>query len=60
MSSSIINIAALKDHYEAVLKCLATLEETSTDLQAINALPNPLGLTEGQKMELFSSGFTTT
>ncbi|KAE8302837.1 hypothetical protein GL50803_006366 [Giardia duodenalis] len=57
MSSSIINIAALKDHYEAVLKCLATLEEkTSTDLQAINALPNPLGLTEGQKMELFFLG----
>ncbi|EFO64373.1 Hypothetical protein GLP15_5044 [Giardia lamblia P15] len=57
MSSSTTNIAMLRDHYETVLKCLTTLDEKKdTDLQAINALPNPLRLTEGQKMELFFLG----
>ncbi len=57
MPSSTTNIALLKEHYETILKCLTTLEEEeNADLQAINVIPNPLKLTEAQKMELFFLG----
>lgn len=50
----------LKEHYETILKSLTTLEEKKdTDLHAINVLPNPLKLTDAQKMELFFLGLHT-
>lgn len=60
MSFSGANIAMLKEHYETILKCINTLEEKeNADLYAINMIPNPLSLTDAQKMELFFLGLHT-